>query len=119
MRVDARLTQYDGESVAQARPHAAQLLAVLRRKFTQHALSAAPDVHGDLASVGRVPPALDQTRGFELVDEPDGRVRLDAQTLGQGADGRAPARGQALAGEQELMVLGFEPRRPCGPFAEL
>ena len=57
-----------------------------------------------------VPIAADHSEGGQAVDELDDRVVLELELPGERADGREAVRRKPLDGEQQLVLLGLEPR---------
>jgi hypothetical protein len=66
------------------------------------------EVEQDLASVFLAALTCEEAVLLEFVDEGDGGVMAYAEALGDGADGGTLVIREALHGEQELVLLGFD-----------
>jgi hypothetical protein len=85
---------------------------------TQHGFALRRQAEQHLSTIAVAAFALQEATLLQLVAECHGRVMLDAEALGNRADGRAHARGQAAHGQQQLMLLRLDARRARRLLAE-
>jgi hypothetical protein len=84
----------------------------------QDSLRSIGEIDEDLAVVPRIMPPFDQTIHDEPVYQLNSTIVLDAEPIGQDANGDMPF-GRAFDGQQRLMLLGTQPHFRCCAFAEL
>jgi hypothetical protein len=88
------------------------------RKEWQEGLSARREPYEHAPAVALASNSPDEAAGLHAIDELDGAVVLDLQTLRQETDGRLPTFRHAFEGEKKLVLLRLKARRTRGSFAE-
>jgi len=107
-----------GQRCAQRRADPAELVFVRRGEPVEQLFATRRQSDHDAPAVFRRVFAADELQPFEAVEEFDGAVVADLQSLGQFADRDGIASGESFDGEQGLMLLRGEPCAPGGIFAE-
>ena len=87
-------------------------------KEWQERLSTCRKAYEHVPAVALASNSPDEAAGLHAIDELDGAVVLDLQTLRQDADGRVPTFPHAFEGEEKLVLLGLKARRTRSSFAE-
>src|SRR5437588_620545 len=98
------------EDLAQVAAHALQLIAVRGDQRLEQLGAARRQAHEHMAAIGAAGLADQQPLGDHAVDQPDGAVMADLQALGELADRRPVAPGEAAHREQRALLL----RRDAG-----
>lgn len=107
------------QRMGQARRKDGEFPCVLAREACQERLAFACQAQDGAAAICRVFFARQETFPLGAVDEFDGAVVLDAQSLGHVGDGDGRALGRAGYLEQKLMLLRLKARCQSGLLAEV
>ena len=114
----SELAEDRAEGGEHVRSDALQLRLVTFGKLAQEFGAGGGEAQEHRAPIDRSTFAHDESPGFELIDERDGRVMFDTEPLGDRTDGRLLFERQALDGEQELMLLRLDAQAARRLFAE-
>ena len=107
------------QGAGQFRAGAFEFRTMRQGETAQNAQPRRSEANPDFALVFQAGSACDGSGGFEAVYELDGAVVLDEKTRGDFADGRLDLGGEAMDGEQQLVLLGLDPVLFRGGFAEV